>query len=219
VFEGLPRNHFGAILADPPWHFEVWSEKGTSRAASNHYPTQTAVCISDMPIAELAAKDCILFLWICWPMLQQALRVIDAWGFTYKTCAFSWMKARADQIDMFRDDADAEMLLGYWTRANSEVCLLATRGRPQRLNADVRQGIIAPRREHSRKPYCVYDRIERLVAGPYLELFARQQRSGWTSWGNETDKYDPEDDIRRSVEEGFKAIRERKANGGPGWPP
>jgi N6-adenosine-specific RNA methylase IME4 len=79
--------------------------------------------------------------------------------------------------------------MGYWTRANSEVCLLATRGKPKRLNADVRQGIIEPRREHSRKPDCVYERIERLVAGPYVELFARTTRKGWSSWGNQVGKF------------------------------
>jgi N6-adenosine-specific RNA methylase IME4 len=82
------------------------------------------------------------------------------------------------------------MGLGYWTRANSEVCLLATRGKPKRLNADVRQAIVEPRRQHSRKPDCVPGRIERLVAGPYLELFARTKRPGWTVWGNQTDKFE-----------------------------
>jgi N6-adenosine-specific RNA methylase IME4 len=90
---------------------------------------------------------------------------------------------------MFRDDADALVGMGYWTRANSEVCLLATRGKPKRQHADVRQGIIEPRREHSRKPDCVYDRIERLVPGPYIELFARNTRPGWLSWGNETQRF------------------------------
>jgi len=80
--------------------------------------------------------------------------------------------------------------MGYWTRANSEPCLLATRGKPKRLSAAVRQGIIEPRREHSRKPDCVHERIERLVAGPYLELFARATRPGWTCWGNEVGKFD-----------------------------
>jgi N6-adenosine-specific RNA methylase IME4 len=86
---------------------------------------------------------------------------------------------------MFRDDADVQIGCGYWTRSNTEPCLLATRGAPKRLNADVRMAIIAPRREHSRKPDEVHDRIERLVAGPYLELFARRPRPGWTVWGNE----------------------------------
>lgn len=91
---------------------------------------------------------------------------------------------------MFRDDADVQVGMGYWTRANSEVCLLATRGKPKRLNADVRQGIIEPRREHSRKPDCIYDRIERLVSGPYCELFARNSpRDGWDKWGNQIGKF------------------------------
>jgi N6-adenosine-specific RNA methylase IME4 len=142
-----------------------------------------------LPVADVAAEDCVLFMWACWPMLPEALKVIDAWGFTYKTCGFDWMKANNRQPDMFREDADVQVGMGYWTRANSEPCLLATRGKPKRLNADVRMGIIEPRRQHSRKPDCVHGRIERLVAGPYLELFARTPREGWTVWGNETDKF------------------------------
>lgn len=236
-FAELPRRHFGAILADPPWHFETWSGKGTARAAGNHYPTMTMQQLRCLPVADLAANDCVLFLWACWPMLSDALAVIDAWGFEFKTCAFDWMKAHVNQYDMFRDDADALVGMGYWTRANSEPCLLATRGRPKRLNADVRQGIIAPRRAHSRKPDEVHGRIERLVAGPYLELFARAERPGWTAWGNETTKYNPRDDLpsfrvrnepeeynaskdfARSIDACYEAIRERQANGGPGWTP
>ena len=100
------------------------------------------------------------------------------------------MKADNTQPHFFQEDVPAQVGMGYWTRANTEPCLLATRGKPKRLNADVRQGIIAPRREHSRKPDGIHERIERLVAGPYLELFARQSRPGWTTWGNETTKFD-----------------------------
>jgi N6-adenosine-specific RNA methylase IME4 len=99
------------------------------------------------------------------------------------------MKADVATINMFSGPVDADMKLGYWTRANSEVCLLATRGNPKRIDAGVRQGIIEPARQHSRKPDCVHQRIERLVAGPYLELFARQRRPGWTSWGNQLDRF------------------------------
>jgi len=123
-------------------------------------------------------------------MLEDALWVIRSWGFTYKTCAFDWMKAHVDQIDLFRDDADPLMGPGYWTRSNTEPCLLATRGRPTRRSKSVRMGIVEPRREHSRKPDCVLSRIEQLVDGPYLELFARSRRKGWASWGNEVDKFD-----------------------------
>lgn len=138
---------------------------------------------------KIAPADCSLFLWTSWPQLEDALNVIAAWGFIYKTCAFCWTKAHAGQLEMFEQSIPDQMGLGYWTRANSEACLLATKGRPTRLNMDVRQAIIEPRREHSRKPSLVYQRIERLVAGPYLELFARARRIGWDSWGNELGKF------------------------------
>ncbi len=186
-FPELKKGHYGAILADPPWQFEVWSGKGTARSAENHYDTMTMRDIARLPIDDLAAPDCALFMWCCWPSIQDAFRIVDAWGFTYKTCAFSWMKA--DPYRLFSDDATPFAGMGYWTRSNTEPCLLATTGKPKRVSADVRQGIIAPRREHSRKPDCVHGRIEKLVAGPYLELFARAPRAGWDVWGNETDKF------------------------------
>ena len=198
-FADLPKGHFGAILADPPWRFRTWNKveavqkrgsKSTYVSASTHYYTMSIEEIEALQVADLAAEDCALFLWVCWPTLEDAWSLLRAWGFQYKTCAFDWMKAHAGQVEMFRDDTDALMGMGYWTRSNSEPCLLATRGKPKRLNADVRQGIIAPRREHSRKPDGIHERIERLVAGPYLELFARQSRPGWTTWGNEATKFD-----------------------------
>ena len=189
VFDDLPKHHFGAILADPPWSFKAWSGKGTDRAADNHYDTMNSGEISNLPVCDLAADDCVLFVWVVWPTLPEAMDLIRAWGFKYKTCGFSWMKADVSTLNMFSEPIDAYMGLGYWTSANSEVCLLATRGKPKRLDAGVRQGIIAPRREHSRKPDGIHERIERLVAGPYLELFARQKRPGWTAWGNETEKF------------------------------
>lgn len=186
----LPQRHFKCILADPPWDFKTWTNAPNARGPQNHYGTMEMPDIASLPVGDLAADDCVLFMWTCWPVLQAAFPVIEAWGFTYKTCAFSWTKADARQIDMFRDDADVQVGLGYWTRANTEPCLLATRGKPKRNAMDVRQAIISPRRQHSRKPDCVHERIERLVDGPYLELFARQKRPNWTAWGNETDKFE-----------------------------
>lgn len=202
-FVGLPRNHYRAILADPPWHFQTWrpafwngeyrkdGSKIISPARAPQYDTLNEDELSSLPVADLAAEDCVLFLWGCWPVLQWSMRTIEAWGFTYKTCGFCWVKAHAGQIDMFREDIDGHMSLGFWTRSNSEFCLLATRGSPKRCDGGVRQAIIEPRREHSRKPDCVHERIERLVSGPYLELFARQRRAGWDCWGNEVDKFKP----------------------------
>lgn len=208
MMEELPRGHFGAILADPPWQFNVWSgtkvvqargSTSTYKPASVHYSTVSTDELAALPVSEVAAKDCVLFLWACWPTLRDAWQLLEAWGFSYKTCAFDWMKGHAGQLEMFREEINALMGMGYWTRANSEPCLLATRGKPKRLNAGVRQGIIEPRREHSRKPDCVYERIERLVAGPYLELFARQTRPGWHSWGNEVGKFDRRKDEHGAV--------------------
>jgi N6-adenosine-specific RNA methylase IME4 len=181
----LPCAYFAAILIDPPWRFETWSDAGKDRSPERHYPTMTMDELRRLDVAALAAPDSVLFMWVTWPMLPQGVTLIDAWGFTYKTCAFCWTKADVRQIEMFRDDADVAIGNGYWTRANTEPCLLAVRGKPRRLHADVRQAIIAPRREHSRKPDEIHDRIERLVGGPYLELFARRRRPGWTVWGNE----------------------------------
>lgn len=189
-FAELPKNHFGAILADPPWQFKsLW---GTATGPGNRnadYQTMDIPAIKALPVGELAAPDCALFVWGIWILMPQAFEVIESWGFKYKSCAFLWMKANATQVDMFREENDVQMGLGYWTRANSEPCLFATRGSPKRLAKNIRQGIIEPRRQHSRKPDCVHDRIQKLVAGPYLELFARQRRPGWTVWGNQTDKF------------------------------
>lgn len=189
----LPRieGGFGAILADPPWGFKTWSgpeKKVASRSTIAPYKTMEFSDIAALSIADVAAENCALFLWIVWPTMPQALDLIKSWGFSYKTCAFSWMKA--DQYKLFALQEDVRMGLGYWTRSNSEVCLLATRGKPKRINNSIRQGIIETIRKHSRKPDCVHERIEHLVRGPYLELFARKSRHGWTTWGNETTKFD-----------------------------
>jgi len=229
-FTDLPKHHFAAILADPPWRFRTWDKReaiprarsnGTNVSAEYHYRTIPIDELAALPVQDLAADDCSLFLWATWPNLLDAIAIIEAWDFEYKTCGFLWAKAHAGQLELFRDDLDSLMGLGYWTRANSEPCLLATRGRPRRLAADVRQVVLEPRREHSRKPDCVYDRIERLVAGPYLELFARTRRRGWYAFGDELDKfgrdYDGADDFEKSINECYRVIRERKAAGGKGW--
>lgn len=189
-FDGLPRNHYRAILADPPWGFKTWSgpeKKVASRGTVAPYQTMEIADMAAMPVLDVAADDCALFMWFVWPTLPEALTLIEKWGFTYKTCAFAWLKA--DPYRLFALEEDVRMGLGYWTRSNSEACLLATRGKIKRRDNGVRQGIIEPIRQHSRKPDCVHDRIQRLVAGPYLELFARQTRPGWDVWGNQTTKF------------------------------
>jgi N6-adenosine-specific RNA methylase IME4 len=174
---------FSAISADPPWQYETYSGKGKDRAAERHYDTSSLDQIKTLPVAALAADNCVLFMWAVMPQLPEALEVIRAWGFEYKTAGFCWLKNNRSGEGFFTG-------LGYWTRANAELCLLATRGKPTRLNADVHQVLISPVAEHSRKPDEVACRIERLVSGPYLELYARRPRAGWMVWGNQIPRAD-----------------------------
>ncbi len=192
-FGELPRESAGVILCDPPWFFERYSEepseKSVGRAPQDHYDTMSVNDMKQLPVSELAAPDCVMIMWATAPHLKMAFELMEAWGFTYKTLGFSWLKADVSTMDLFPLPIDADMGMGYWTRSNGEVALLGTRGQPKRLDAGVRMGIIEPAREHSRKPDCVYERIERLVGGPYIELFARTQRKGWLSWGNDLGKF------------------------------
>jgi N6-adenosine-specific RNA methylase IME4 len=169
---------FGVIYADPPWSFEAYSVKGKERSAERHYDTQSLEDIKRLPVELLAADDCALMLWTVMPQLPGAIELIEAWGFTYKTIGFVWVKQSRSGEGLFTG-------MGYWTRANAEVCILATRGSPVRLAADVHQVIVSPVAEHSRKPDEARSRIERLLPGPYLELYGRRPSPNWTVWGNE----------------------------------
>jgi N6-adenosine-specific RNA methylase IME4 len=184
VRQPYPTGRYLAALADPPWSYATYSAKGKGRSAEAHYDVMSIEAISAMPVASWMADDAVLFLWATDPILPRAFEVIEAWGFEHKTTAFTWVKGTP------RPDGSADRFafgLGHWTRSNPEICLLATRGKPHRLHADVPQLLIAPRRAHSVKPDEVHDRIERLLGatGPYLELFANAQaphRPRWTHW-------------------------------------
>lgn len=190
----LPTGPFGCILADPPWAFKTFSGKrGTPhRSANDHYVTTDTRVLADMPVASVAAKDCALFMWVVDSHLDQALDLGRAWGFGFKTVAFIWLKETENgrQLDIWNGESEPRISMGYWTRKQAEICLLFTRGKPARLSKGVRQIIRDRRREHSRKPDEQYERIEALVGGPYLEMFARQSRPGWSSWGHEVGKFD-----------------------------
>ena len=189
--EGPPRaGDYGAIYADPPWRFATYSDKGKGRSAEAHYDCMTLADIKAMPVAAWAARDAALFLWTTDPMLRHALEVIEAWGFTYKTVAFYWVKLNRNRGGMLLAPSDFFTGMGFWTRANPELCLLATRGKPRRRATDVAKLMVAARREHSRKPDETYARIERLVGGPYLELFARVSQPGWDRLGNQAGLFD-----------------------------
>jgi N6-adenosine-specific RNA methylase IME4 len=181
-FSALAGQQFPVIYADPPWTFATSSDKGKGRSAERHYRIATLDDIKALPVQQIAADDCALFLWATWPSLYAALDVIEAWGFRYRTLGFIWVKQT-------KSGAGLHTGLGFWTRANSEPCLLAARGRRQRQSAGVHSVIQAPVRQHSRKPSETYDRIEALLAGPYLELFSRTERPGWTMLGDEVGKW------------------------------
>jgi N6-adenosine-specific RNA methylase IME4 len=172
---------YRVILADPPWQWRAWNPAtGGQRGPERHYPTMGTAAICALPVGGLAAPDSALLLWATWPMLPDALAVIRAWGFVYKSLAWIWVKLR-------RRGLGYHMGLGYYTRANSEPCLLATRGRVPVRAHDVLAVITAPVMAHSRKPDEQYAKAERLFAGPYCELFARRRRLGWAVWGNEVE--------------------------------
>jgi N6-adenosine-specific RNA methylase IME4 len=215
---------YKAILADPPWFYNTWSAAGvTTKAkvgrgmADPYYSLMKTKDICALPVANFADKDCCLFMWATWPCLEAALEVGKAWGFRYVTCAFNWTKLTPNSLSyeliierlknwpsLFIEPRQVLALfpqyhfgLGYWTRANTEPCLFFTKGHPKRVNTDVAQLIVAPVGRHSAKPLETYSRIERLVEGPYLELFSRTKREGWHHWGNEI-----ESDIELKVVEG-----------------
>lgn len=184
-FQGLPINGFGCIAADPPWNFRTYSDKGRDR--SPEYDVMSLADIQALPVSDLAAKDSVLMLWVIDPMLPEGIATLEAWGFRFKTVAFHWIKTTTKTDRSWAPKYHVG--LGYWSRSNPEICLLGTRGKPKRLARDVRRLIVEPRREHSRKPEGFYASAERLVPGPYIEIFSRTERPGWTTWGNETGKF------------------------------
>jgi N6-adenosine-specific RNA methylase IME4 len=170
----FPNGRFTVLYVDPPWHFECYSEEsGIESAAAAHYPTMRLEEICALPVRDLATDSAVLFLWTTAPHLRESFEVLAAWGFEYKT-NIVWVKDRSG--------------LGYVVRNQHELLIVATRGdipapSPANRPASV---ISAKRREHSRKPDEAYALIERMYPElPKIELFARQQRPGWSVWGNE----------------------------------
>lgn len=178
-----PPHKYAVIYADAPWAFKTHSDKGMARSAEQHYDCMDLDAIKRLPVANLAADNCVLFSWVTDPYLEKSFEVMHAWGFQYKTVGFTWVKTNAKSAGFFTG-------MGYYTRSNPEMCLIGTRGRSTRLNKDVRQLVVSPRREHSRKPDEMYGHIERLFAGPYVELFARTCAPGWDAWGNHAGKFE-----------------------------
>lgn len=180
----IPNKGFKVVHADAAWLF-----KTGKNGRPWHYKRMTLAEIKAMQVKESCDKDCWLFFWTTGPHLEQAFEVLRAWGFKYSGMGFTWIKLNKRAGELFFTKADIFMGQGYTTRKNAEFCLLAKRGKPKRISKKEHEVIISPRREHSRKPDEVFARIERFAVGPYLELFSREDRAGWTVWGDETGKF------------------------------
>jgi len=168
------------IYADPPWEYRDKALAG-NRGACCKYSMMSIEEIKNLPIDLISAKDSILFLWITMPKLNEVFEIIKAWGFNYKTNAFTWVKRNKLSKSWFWG-------MGRWTRANAELCLLVTKGKPKRISAKIHSIIDAPIERHSKKPDIVRLKIVELCGDlPRIELFAREKTEGWDVWGNEVE--------------------------------
>jgi site-specific DNA-methyltransferase (adenine-specific) len=166
------------IYADPPWSY---ADQGCQGTMANHYKGMKIEDICNLSVEGICDDNCVLFLWVTFPMLKEGLKVIEDWGFKYKTIAFNWIKKNKGDCGYFFG-------LGRWTRGNSEVCLLATKGKPHRVSCAIGQLVFEPLTKHSKKPAIIRDRIVELMGNlPRIELFARQKTEGWDVWGNEVE--------------------------------
>ncbi len=171
---------YSIIYADPPWHYDNWGYKEAKRGVEKEYSTMKIEDICALPVSKIATDNAILFLWSTAPCLSEAMEVIKAWKFNYKTKAFCWIKTNTNSMGLFWG-------MGNWTRSNSEDCLLAIKGNPKAISHSIHQVVMSPVGKHSRKPdEIVRANIEMLCGDlPRIELFARRQVDGWDCWGNE----------------------------------
>lgn len=196
----IPVGKHRVALMDPPWASRNWSgiDKVPTQA-EDPYDTMTLEQMAELPIGDAMARDSVIAMWMLGTHIEQGIQLARAWGYSYVTDLFYWAKQRlvdAGQLDLFTGDVlEPRISMGYYTRKQVEPCLLFKRGRGMPI-ADhaVRQLIVAPVREHSRKPDEQYRRLEALfgpatVPGRYIEFFTRTTRPGWTTWGNQVGKF------------------------------
>lgn len=188
----MVKKKYQIIYADPPWDYANYSDKGKQAQGyvKKHYPVMSTVDLCQLRVKNIADKDCKLFLWATIPLLQKAFTVIEAWGFSYRTIAFVWVKLNKNCNKLFFTERDISFGIGHWTASNSELCLagLLPKGRLNRQSKSISQIVLSPRREHSRKPDEVRDKIVELCGDlPRIELFARRKVKGWDVWGNEVE--------------------------------
>ena len=172
----FPNKKYNIIYADPPWSYQG---KMMNSSVTDHYSVMTIDDICKLPVKDISDNNCILFMWVTLPKLNEFMKVIKSWGFEYKSTAFVWCKKNKISNSFF-------LGLGRWTRANPEICVLATKGKPKRLSNSVRQLQVFPIEQHSKKPDQFKNLILELVGDlPRIELFARQKTEGWDVWGNQ----------------------------------
>lgn len=194
LLDGLPLNHFGTIAADVPWAYKTRSEKGMGKSAEKHYATMHLHNIARLPVIRHAAPDCHLLFWVTGPFLAIGahIPIMRSWGFDPTAIWGVWVKPTKESWNnghLMLDDAVWKMGMGHTSRQNAEFVVIGRRGNPRRLSKSVRQIITAPLREHSRKPDQFFENAMKYGQGPYLELFGREQRKGWTVRGDESDKF------------------------------
>jgi len=168
---------YKVIYADPPW---LYNDKAMTRGnAERHYSTVSNDELCSLNVESIADDDCVLLMWATFPKIREALELMDAWGFEYKTNAFTWVKKNKIKPTWFWG-------MGRWTRSNAEICILGVKGKPKRVGMGVHSVIDEPIAKHSKKPDIVRDRIVQLMGDvPRIELFARNASDGWDVWGNE----------------------------------
>lgn len=172
---------YNIIYADPPWTYGGGKNNRTFRVAKSHYCVMKTKEICQLRIPS--AEDCILFMWVTPPQMEDGLKVMKAWGFKYKTVGFTWIKTYSSGKPCVG--------LGYYTRSNAEMCLIGVKGNIKRINNTVSSVIISERERHSKKPDEVRKRIVELMGDlPRIELFARETFPGWDCWGNEITEND-----------------------------
>ena len=186
----FPEGKYGSIVVDPPWSFTYSTRKSESGnngwhgSTDRHYKTMKLAELRDMPVADLAAPDCVLWLWSVNALMDDAMVLMRDWGFDYKNC-LTWAKTN-------KAGTGPAFGMGYWLRGASEHLLIGVKGRPKPLRRNVPTWFSAPTQQHSRKPAEAYDLIETLSPGPRVDLFARGHRQGWTVWGDESGNQESE---------------------------
>jgi N6-adenosine-specific RNA methylase IME4 len=174
--------HYRVILIDSPWRFFNYSAKGEKKNPVARYDCMPLGEIMALPVSQLATPDCVLISWATAPMLPQAIEAMQQWGFVFKS-AGAWAKQSSTGNAW-------SFGTGYVYRSAAEFWLMGTIGRPKQKARNVRNLIVSPVRAHSQKPEQMYEDIEKLWDGPFVELFARATRPNWSSWGNQVGKLD-----------------------------